>query len=97
MNHENRWGKMADALPWEVLEKKYYRLFKGKNGQGAKLLCFALGSLSIQTEYQYSDRELIGQRTENTYYQYFIGLSGYQEEPPIIIRYPMMPTMKVPC
>ena len=32
MNPENRWVKMADAIPWEVFEKKYSRLFKGKNG-----------------------------------------------------------------
>ena len=83
MNPENRWVKMADAIPWEVFEKKYSRLFKGKNGRVAKPLRLALGSLIIQTKYQYSDRELVEQLTENPYYQYFIGLLGYQEEPPI--------------
>lgn len=83
MNPENRWVKMADAIPWEVFEKKYSRLFKGKNGRVAKPLHLALGSLIIQTKYQYSDRELVEQLTENPYYQYFIGLPGYQEEPPI--------------
>lgn len=74
---------MADAIPWEIFEKKYSRLFKGKNGRVAKPLRLALGSLIIQTKYQYSDRELVDQLTENPYYQYFIGLPGYQEEPPI--------------
>ena len=83
MNPENRWVKMADAIPWEVFEKKYSRLFKGKNGRVAKPLRLALGSLIIQTKYQYSDRELVEQLTENPYYQYFIGFPGYQEEPPI--------------
>lgn len=83
MNPENRWVKMAAAIPWEVFEKKYSRLFKGKNGRVAKPLRLALGSLIIQTKYQYSDRELVEQLTENPYYQYFIGLPGYQEEPPI--------------
>ena len=83
MNPENRWIKMADAIPWEVFEKKYSRLFKGKNGRVAKPLRLALGSLIIQTKYQYSDRKLVEQLTENPYYQYFIGLPGYQEEPPI--------------
>ena len=83
MNPENRWVKMADAIPWEIFEKKYARLFKGKKGRVAKPLRLALGSLIIQTKYQYSDRELVEQLTENPYYQYFIGLSGYQEEPPI--------------
>lgn len=83
MNPENRWVKMADAIPWEIFEKKYSRLFKGKNGRVAKPLRLALGSLIIQTKYQYSDRELVDQLTENPYYQYFIGLPGYQEEAPI--------------
>lgn len=64
-------------------EKKYSSLFKGKNGRVAKPLRLALGSLIIQTKYQYSDRELVEQLTENPYYQYFIGLPDYQEEPPI--------------
>ena len=42
----------------------------------------ALGSLIIQTKFQYSDRELVEQITENPYLQYFIGLPGYQKEPP---------------
>ena len=63
MNPENRWVKMADAIPWEVFEKKYSRLFKGKNGRVAKPLRLALGSLIIQTKYQYSDRELVEQLT----------------------------------
>ena len=83
MNPDNRWVKMADAIPWEIFEKKYSRLFKGKNGRVAKPLRLALGALIIQTKYQYSDRELVEQLTENPYYQYFIGLPGYQEEPPI--------------
>ena len=83
MNPENRWVKMADAIPWELFEEKYSRLFKGKNGRVAKPLRLALGSLIIQTKYQYSDRELVDQLTENPYYQYFIGLPGYQEEAPI--------------
>lgn len=83
MNPENRWIKMADAIPWDIFERKYSRLFKGKNGRVAKPLRMALGALIIQTKYQYSDRELVEQLTENPYYQYFIGLPGYQEEPPI--------------
>ena len=55
----------------------------------------ALGALIIQTRFQFSDRELVQQITENPYLQYFIGLPGYQETPPIdatcapvYIRYP---------
>lgn len=83
MNPNNRWIKLADSIPWEQFERKYARLFKGKKGNVAKPLRLALGSLIIQTKYQFSDRELVEQLTENPYYQYFIGLPGYQEDPPI--------------
>lgn len=42
----------------------------------------ALGSLIIQNRFQYPDRELVEQITENLYLQYFIGLQGYQDTPP---------------
>ena len=38
--------------------------------------------LIIQKQYGYFDRELVEQITENPYYQYFIGLTGYQQELP---------------
>lgn len=82
MNPNNHWIKMADAIPWDVFEKKYSRLFKIKTGNVAKPLRTALGALIIQTKFQYSDRELVEQITENPYLQYFIGLPGYQETPP---------------
>lgn len=56
--------------------------FPSKTGMPAKPLRTALGSLIIQKQYGYSDRELVEQITENTYYQYFIGLPGYQQEQP---------------
>lgn len=82
MNPNNRWIKMADSIPWDEFEKKYAALFKSHTGNVAKPLRLALGALIIQTKYQFSDRELVEQLTENPYYQYFIGLSGYQEEAP---------------
>ncbi len=82
MNPESRWIKMADMIPWDVYEKKYKHLFKSKTGNVAKPLRMTLGSLIIQTRFQYSDGELVAQITENPYLQYFIGLPGYQDTPP---------------
>lgn len=48
----------------------------------AKPLRTALGSLMIQKQYGYSDRELLEQIKENPYYQYFIGLPSYQSHQP---------------
>jgi hypothetical protein len=41
------------------IEKDYADLFKAKNGQVAKPLCLALGTLLIQIEYGYSDEETV--------------------------------------
>jgi len=82
MNPENRWVKMADLVPWDEFEIKYAQLFPSNMGNVAKLLRMALGALIIQTKFQFADGELVEQITENPYLQYFIGLPGYQEEPP---------------
>ena len=84
MNPENRWVKKAELIPWNEIEDRYANLFPSKTGMPAKPLRMALGSLIIQKQYDYSDRELVEQLTENPYYQYFIGLHGYQQEAPFV-------------
>ena len=44
----------------------------------------ALGTLLIQKQLGFSDRELVEEITENPYLQYFIGLPGYQVVPPFV-------------
>jgi len=82
MNPENRWVKKAGLIPWDEIEDRYADLFPSNTGMPAKPLRMALGSLIIQKQYDYSDRELVEQITENPYYQFFIGLHGYQQEAP---------------
>jgi len=82
MNSDNRWIILADRIPWDEFEVKYARLFLSDTGNVAKPLRMALGALIIQTKFQFSDRELVEQITENPYLQYFIGLPGYQEDAP---------------
>ncbi len=84
MNSENRWVKKAETIPWNEIEEKYAALFPDKKGMPAKPLCTALGSLIIQKQYEYSDRELVEQIRENPYYQFFIGLPRYQDEEPYV-------------
>ena len=50
----------------------------------AKPLRTALGTLLIQKQLGFSDRELVEEITENPYLQYFIGLPGYQAVPPFV-------------
>ena len=82
MNPENRWVKKSETIPWDEIEERYSSLFPSKTDMPAKPLQTALGSLLIQKQYDYSDRELVEQIRENPYYQYFIGLPGYQDKAP---------------
>ena len=82
MNPNNRWIQMADSIPWNIFEKRYAALFPSTTGNVAKPLRMTLGALIIQTRYQFSDLELVEQIQENPYYQYFVGLPGYQTEKP---------------
>ncbi len=84
MNPENRWIKRAETIPWLEIEERYATLFPSNTGMPAKPLQVALGSLIIQKQYDYSDRELVEQIRENPYYQYFIGLPGYQDKAPYV-------------
>ena len=84
LNPENRWVKKSKVIPWEEIEKKYAELFPSKTGMPAKPLRTALGSLLLQKQLGFSDRELVEEITENPYFQYFIGLPGYQDEAPFV-------------
>lgn len=77
MTPDIRLVKVAGRIPWDEFEVKYARLFPSGTGNVAKPLYMALGSLLIQTGFQYSDREIINQSAENPYLQYFIGLLGF--------------------
>ena len=89
MNANNRWVKKAEMIPWDKIEEKYAELFPSKTGMAAKPLRMALGSLLIQKQYGYSNEELVEQLRENPYYQYFIGMPGYED------KYPFVPSLLV--
>ena len=84
MNPENRWVLRAATIPWHEIEIRYAGLFPSKTGMPAKPLRAALGSLIIQKQYEYPDRELVEQIRENPYYQYFIGMPGYEDKIPFV-------------
>ena len=82
MNPENRWVKKAETIPWDAIEEKYAQLFPSKTDMPAKPLRMAPGSLLIQKQLSFSDRELVEELMENPYFQYFIGLRDTRCPPP---------------
>lgn len=71
-------------IPWDTIEKEYAKLFPSRTGMPAKPLRMALGALLIQKQYHFPDEELVEQIRENPYYQYFIGMPGYEDKIPFV-------------
>lgn len=69
LNEKNRWVKLAELIPWDLVEEHYAELFKpiSKGGQIAVSVRVALGSLIIQERLGTSDRDTVESITENPY------------------------------
>ena len=80
----NRWVLLSKQIPWEAVEREYATHFSEENlGSPAKSSRIAFGALILKERLGVCDRELVEQISENPFLQYFLGLSGYQEEAPI--------------
>lgn len=83
LRSDNRWVKLSELIPWDVLEERYASRF-AKSGMGApaKPVRMALGALIIKEKCGFSDEETVEQIRENHYFQYFIGLPEYRDKAP---------------
>ena len=83
LSENNRWVQLSYLIPWRRVEQEYSKQFStSPRGGRAVPVRMALGALIIQEREGFSDRHLVQHISENPYLQYFIGLKGYQEEPP---------------
>lgn len=82
LDPNNRWVKLADAIPWHVAEELYARKFPSKRGAPALTVHMALDALMIKEKLGLSDAETVEQIKEGLYLQYFIGLEEFQYEAP---------------
>jgi len=78
---DNRWVKLARAIPWERIEERYTARF-GKCGNVAYPLQVALGALIIKEKFGFSDEETVDNISENNYMQYFIGYTEFRSDQP---------------
>ena len=80
---DNRWVKLANQIPWAVVETAYAQQFSQEDlGSPAKSSRLALGALILQERLGVTDRELVEQIAENPYLQYFLGLTAYHHQAP---------------
>ena len=79
---DNRWVRLAALMPWEKIEERYAKNFKGTSGQEALSGRLAFGALYIQARLTLTDEETVMQIQENPAMQYFCGFDFYTAEKP---------------
>lgn len=82
LSADNRWVKLAELIPWELVETEYAEQFSASMGAPAKSFRVALGALIIKEKLGASDAETVEQIRENPYLQYFLGFSEYRDQAP---------------
>jgi hypothetical protein len=76
MDKNNRWVKLGECMPWDVLAEAYYQSFTTKMGRPVKDSRLVIGAMIIKHKLKLSDEETVHLIQENPYRQYFCGLPG---------------------
>ena len=82
LNKDNRWVKMAQAIPWDKIVPYYDQLFSSKEGRapiGGRVI---IGAMIIKHIEDLTDRSTILHIQENMFMQYFLGYSSFTNEAP---------------
>src|SRR5690606_29343024 len=82
LNRENRWVKLAGAIPWDKIVPYYNRVFSSNEGRPPISGRVIIGAMIIKHIENLTDRDTIQHITENMYMQYFLGYSSFTDEAP---------------
>ena len=83
LNGNNRWVRLAEMIPWDLVEEIYAKNFTSSNmGAPAKSARLAFGALIIKERLGVSDEEMVEQIRENPYLQFFLGFHAFRDEQP---------------
>jgi hypothetical protein len=78
INPENRWVKLANIVPWDLVDQLYAENFiDSLTGHPAIESRIAFGALIIKQEFRLSDEDTVQMICENPHVQYFLGLSEF--------------------
>jgi transposase, IS5 family len=97
LDKNNRWVKLAAAIPWDKLANIYYRKMNSDFGAPSLSARMVIGAVIIKHMLNIDDREVVAQVQENMYLQYFVGLSSFTTSEPfdaslmVSIRYRLGP------
>ena len=82
LQRENRWVKMAEIMPWNLIEDIYLKSMNQEKGRGAYSARMAYGAIFIKEHEGLTDEQTVTVITENPYMQYFLCLSSFIQKPP---------------
>lgn len=82
LTSQNRWVKMAKAIPWDRIVPHYDKLFSSAEGRPPISGRVILGALMIKHIEALSDRATILHIQENMFMQYFLGYTSFTNEEP---------------
>jgi hypothetical protein len=83
LDSENRWVKMAEIMPWEMIEDIYVKSFKSERLDGRPPIParIAFGALYIKENENFPQERTLQHISENVYMQYFLGLTEFNPTP----------------
>jgi len=82
LNKDNRWVKMAQAIPWDKIVPYYDQLFSSSEGRAPISGRVIIGAMIIKHIEDLTDRAAILHIQENMFMQYFLGYSSFTNEAP---------------
>lgn len=82
LNKDNRWVKMAQAIPWDKIVPFYDQLFSSSEGRAPISGRIIIGAMMIKHIEDLTDRATILHIQENMFMQYFLGYSSFTNEAP---------------
>jgi hypothetical protein len=82
LNKDNRWVKMAQAIPWDKIVPYYDQLFSSSEGRAPISGRVIIGAMIIKHIEDLTDRATIQHIEENMFMQYFLGYSSFTNEAP---------------
>jgi len=82
LDKNNRWVKLTDCIPWDLLANVYYRKMNNDFGAPSLSARMVIGAVIIKHMLNIDDREVVAQIQENMYLQYFVGLSSFTTKEP---------------
>ncbi len=78
----NRWVLFSSLMPWEELEDTYAPQFSATTRAPAKSVRLSFGALFLKQRPGLTDEETVEQILENSYMEFFLGISGYSNKAP---------------